>query len=79
MAEGPAASAEAAVIDYGDFVNKRNYNQAKRQKEQSRKARQQKKLQRRLDRTPGADADGVTETLPAQPGQPVEPADEIPS
>lgn len=48
---------------------KRNYHQARRQKEDSRKARQQKKLQRRLDRTTGPGDSGSTEGSPAEPGQ----------
>jgi hypothetical protein len=35
---------------------KRNYRQAKRQKEDARKARQLQKQQRRSDRTPAADS-----------------------
>jgi hypothetical protein len=67
---------EAQVIDCGDFVDQRNYHRARRQKEESRKARQQKKLQRRLDRTTAEPESGVSETSPADPAQPIEPADE---
>jgi hypothetical protein len=38
---------------------KRNYRQAKRQKEEARKTRQQQKQQRRLTKAPAADADGT--------------------
>ena len=55
---------------------KRNYHQAKRQKEESRKARQQKKLQRRLDRTT---APGSTEASPTEPGQMADPTGELSS
>jgi ribosome assembly protein YihI (activator of Der GTPase) len=55
-------------------VNKRNYHQARRQKEESRKARQEKKLQRRLGRAPAAADSGETETSPAELVQPIDPA-----
>jgi len=70
---------EALVIDCGDFVKKPNYHQARRQKEESRKARQQKKLQRRLDRTTAPDEPGVTEMSPTEAIQPTDPADEVSS
>lgn len=58
---------------------KRNYNQAKRQKEASRKARQQKKLQRRLDRTIAPGDSGSTAASPAEPGQAIDPKGELSS
>jgi hypothetical protein len=75
----PRYCGEALVIDCGDFVKKPNYHQAKRRKEESRKARQQKKLQRRLDRTTVPDERGVTEMSPTEPSQPTDPADEVSS
>ena len=65
------ASAEA-VVERGDFV-KRNYHQARRQKEESRKARQQKKLQKRLDRTTAPGDGGPTEESPTEPNQLMDP------
>lgn len=58
---------------------KRNYHQARRQKEESRKARQQKKLQRRLDRTAVPSDGGSTEASPTEPGQVIDPTGELPS
>ena len=55
-------------------MNKRNYHQAKRQKEESRKARQEKKLQRRLGRTTALAGSGETDPSPAEPVQPIDPA-----
>lgn len=52
---------------------KRNYHQARRQKEESRKARQQKKLQRRLDRTTAPGESDSTEASPAEPSQVIDP------
>lgn len=69
MAEAPRCS--EAVIERGDFV-KPNYHQARRQKEESRKARQQKKLQRRLDRTT-TPVDSPTEALPTESNQLIDP------
>jgi hypothetical protein len=62
------------VVHCGDFVKQRNYNQARRQKQDSRKARQEKKLQRRLGRTTDLARSGTTETSPAEPAQPIDPA-----
>jgi len=44
-------------------MNKRNYRQAKRQKEDARKTRQQQKQQRRSDRSTAAD--GTLEMEPS--------------
>jgi hypothetical protein len=71
----PSILRDAAVINCGDFVNKRQYHQARRQREDFRKARQQRKLQRRLDRTNGPDGIGVTETSWAESKQPIDPAE----
>lgn len=55
------------------MVTKRNYNQARRQKEQSRKARQDKKLQRRLGRGTAEAGSDTPETSPGEPLQPGNP------
>jgi hypothetical protein len=53
-------------------LNKRNYRQAKRQKEDARKTRQQQKQQRRADREATV---GITLIIePTADGEPVTPA-----
>jgi hypothetical protein len=64
---------EAAVAYDGDFVNTRKYQQARRQKEESRKARQQQKLERRLGRATTPDSAPVAEPQ-VDPSQAIDPA-----
>ena len=57
----------------GDLVNKRNYHQARRQKEESRRARQHEKLQRRLARGSAPESPDPAESLPADGTPPNDP------
>lgn len=83
VAERLPISSEVGAIHSGEFVKQRNYNQARRQKEESRKARQQQKLQRKLGRTTAlhsgdsgdsSGVSGVTEASPEKPAPPNDPA-----
>jgi len=65
---------QATLSDHntGDLLIKRNYRQAKRQKEEARKTRQLQKQQRRSERTTTGDATVVVE--PSAPdGNPLTP------
>jgi hypothetical protein len=66
----PTARADASWYDTGDLL-KRNYRQAKRQKEEARRTRQLQKQQRRSNRPTTADGTPENES-PAQE-QPVDP------
>jgi hypothetical protein len=66
----PTARADVSEHDIGDLL-KRNYRQAKRQKEEARKTRQLQKQQRRSDRTTTAGVPLANDS-PAQE-QPVDP------
>jgi hypothetical protein len=54
---------------------KTNYNQAKRQKENARKARQQEKLAKKLARVSGEPEAG--DAVPVEPGEAAAPAADI--
>jgi hypothetical protein len=58
-------------------LNKRNYRQAKRQREVVKKTRQQEKQQRRSERTT-PDGDAVGDALIAESPDPGNPVDRVP-
>ena len=58
----------ATVVDNGEFVNTRKYQQARRQKEESRKARQQQKLERRLGKVTTPEGTPVADRAHASHG-----------